>query len=74
MRDKGQINILKGSERTEMLQNCLGIQSIFQRIDRPQSALQTLVNKKNSDNCNGLQTKTDYGQALIGKTMVPFII
>ena len=38
-----------GSERTEMLHNCLGIQTIFQRIERPRSNLQSLVDFKNSE-------------------------
>ena len=38
-----------GSERTEMLHNCLGIQTIFQKIERPRSNLQSLVDFKNSE-------------------------
>ena len=49
-----------GSERTEMLHNCLGIQTIFQRIERPVSNLQALVDFKNSETSksrNGFQMK-----------------
>ena len=58
-----------GSERTEMLQNCLGIQTIFQRIERPVSNLQALVDFKNSETSksrNGFQMKHT-GQASVGK-------
>ena len=52
-----------------MLQNCLGIQTIFQRIERPVSNLQALVDFKNSETSksrNGFKMK-DKGQASIGK-------
>ena len=60
-----------GSEGTEMLQNCLGIQTIFQRIERPVSNLQSLVDKSSETSkipklINGFQMK-DTGQTLIGK-------
>ena len=65
-----------GSERTEMLHNCLGIQTIFQKIERPRSNLQSLVDFKNSETSkshNGIQTKDTgqvtllYSQASVGK-------
>ena len=65
-----------GSERTEMLHNCLGIQTIFQKIERPRSNLQSLVDFKNSEiskSHNGIQTKDTgqvtllYSQASVGK-------
>ena len=57
-----------GSERTEMLQNCLGIQTIFHRIERPVSNLQSLVDKSSetSKSHHGFQAK-DTGQTLVGK-------
>ena len=66
-----------GSDRTEMLQNCLGIQTIFQRIERPVSNLQSLVDKssktskiprvpRGTPSHHGFQMK-DTGQTLIGK-------
>ena len=59
-----------------MLHNCLGIQTIFQRIERPRSNLQSLVDFKNSETSkshNGFQTKDTgqvtllYSQASVGK-------
>ena len=70
-----KVDFYFGSERTEMLQNCLGIQTIFQRIERPVSNLQSLVDKSsknskipkfNNKSHHGFQTK-DTGQTLIGK-------
>ena len=70
-----KVDFYFGSERTEMLQNCLGIQTIFQRIERPVSNLQSLVDKSsknskipkfNNKSHHGFQIK-DTGQTLIGK-------
>ena len=64
-----QVDCYFGSDKTEMLHNCLGIQTIFQKIERPVSNLQSLVDFKNSETSkshNGFQMK-DTGQASLGK-------
>lgn len=64
-----KVDFYFGSEKTEMLHNCLGIQTIFQRIERPVSNLQSLLDFKNSETSksrNGFQMKHT-GQASVGK-------